>query len=1101
MNKNLYEYIKEKESYNILLHSDGGSGKTTQMIYAFKRIISSNKFSKDIPIYIDIKMLDVNNQMPIFKYLAETFLGKNKKYENLDIIISKNLGFDNKKKGKFIFFIDGLNETTNKKNILNDINKLKQCLACSLIVSSRIDEESYVFEGFERIKLEKLKHHKVVGIIKEKYGFQEELSANHFEISLLEILEYPLFLKVFCMAYDRKEVIGFVRNKQRIRKTDIINAYTNKILNDIKIRKIVDENEVIEFATKFFLPRLAFLLVQSGKFVFSHQDLLVLLNEDVQENISVEYFTRLLNGKEIRKFISKYKDNIYGVIEHCLNLAFLKYNEHSDTYEFLHHIWRDYFSSWHIVNLINANHFEELSSLPNETMIRGFVGEMYKKNGRCECDYIEKTNCIFEPSPIESYMQTHYAELNRYPKVIANLIDIMKISRGNKITASYDNLDLEYASFVGCKLPNSSFNNSKIYGNNFYAPGHSGYVYAAAITPDNEKIVSCGKDSTIRIWDVATQKQIGEPLKGHKNYVVSVKTINDGQEIISGSYDGTIRRWSATTHKQIGNAIVGHKKRINQIAVTNDEKYVVSCSGDETIRIWSLEDGVQEGKVLYGHNGVVNSVCVSPDDKYIISAGEDGTIRVWDFLTCKQSGAPLSGHNCSVKSVCITFDGKYIISADQRGVVCIWDMALREQMGNKLICSSESIESIAVLPDGSTIIVAGYDGKIRAFDIDKRILITQIDAHGDWINGIGISDDGKFIVSAGGDQAVKLWDANTFALVGEPFIGTDSWINSVKISSNSKYVISAGDNAAIRIWDILQKRMICEPLYGHTARINEIDISSKGIIVSASDDGTVGVWDVSDKSKNSILSGHSSWVRTVLLSEDGNFAVSGGWDCDIIIWDLQKREMVKNLPGHNASVEALALVSDNGPLISGSDDGTIRFWDIEKGKECEKSIEAHDDWIRALKLTHDKKKIVTASWDNTIRLWDVNSHINIGEPLKGHTNRIDALAVSKDNMIISGSDDNTVRVWEEHDCLYEGKIVASHDNAISSVSISNDSSFVVSGDGSGNIKVTYLNEDIPNVTIRQLGLNVFNSDLSNIRDDSEVSKDFLGVLYQNGCLF
>ena len=36
-----------------------------------------------------------------------------------DIIISKKLGFDNKKKSKFIFFIDGLNETTNKNNILN----------------------------------------------------------------------------------------------------------------------------------------------------------------------------------------------------------------------------------------------------------------------------------------------------------------------------------------------------------------------------------------------------------------------------------------------------------------------------------------------------------------------------------------------------------------------------------------------------------------------------------------------------------------------------------------------------------------------------------------------------------------------------------------------------------------------------------------------------------------------------------------------------------------------------------------------------------------------------------------------------------------------
>lgn len=1099
MQKTLYDYIKNREKFNILLLSDGGTGKTFQMIYAFKKFLTEHNSGKNIPIHIDVKQLDYDSRNPIFKYVAETYLGKYKNHENLDVILSKSLYFDLNKKNRYIFFIDGLNETVNKANILNDINKIKHYSACSMVVSSRVEEDSYVFEKFEKIRLKKIEHKKVVETIKSEYKINDELCPEQFEDELLEILEYPLFLNVFCKAYDKDGVFECIQNKKHIRKTDIISAYIQKILQEIKSRKVVDENELIEFAAKFFLPRLAFLMVKNDMFMISHRELISLLDESEQENLGVKYFTFLLNGEKSRKLVPKYRENLFHIIEYCLNLSLLKYNEHSDTYEFLHHIWRDYFASQHIVNLLGTNQFEELLFFPREIMIRSFVGEMYKRNSRCEHDYINKTNCSSEQSPIEFYMQTNCIELNRYPKVIASLIDVMKVARDNKITASYNNLNLELVSFVGCKLPNSSFDNSKIYESNFYAQGHSGYVYAATITPDNNRIISCGKDSTIRIWDVLTQRQIGEPLRGHNNYVVSVKTINGGQEIISCSYDGTIRRWSAETHKQIGNPLLGHTKRINQIAVTSDEKYVVSCSSDATIRIWCLHSGVQDGEALCGHNGVVNGICILPDERYIVSAGEDGTVRLWDFVTHKQSGSPLLGHNCSVKSVCVTSDGKCVISADQKGKVCIWDIESREQIGSTLQCSNDSIETIAALPDNSTIVTAGYDGKIRLFDISKRILIGQVEAHGDWINGVSISNDGNFLVSAGGDQAIKLWDTKTLELVGKPFVGTDSWINSVKITSDSQFIISAGDDAAIRIWSVPQKRMVCEPRYGHTARINEIDISADGIIVSASDDGKVGMWNINNKSETTLLNGHSSWVRTVILSENGEYAISGGWDRDIIKWDLKHGEIVKKLPGHNASVEALALVNDDGLLISGSDDETIRFWDVKKGDQCEDPIEAHDDWIRALKLTHDKKRIVTASWDNTIRIWDVDSHEMVGEPLKGHNNRIDALDVSKDGIIISGSDDNTVRAWEKNNGIYAATIIANHSNAVSGVSISDDSKFVVSGDGSGIIKISYLDREESNDVIRQLRLNVFNSNLTNISEDSDVSKEFLYVLYQNGC--
>jgi WD40 repeat protein len=60
-------------------------------------------------------------------------------------------------------------------------------------------------------------------------------------------------------------------------------------------------------------------------------------------------------------------------------------------------------------------------------------------------------------------------------------------------------------------------------------------------------------DKTARIWDAASGKPIGEPLKGHEDFVRSAAFSPDGQRIVTASYDKTARVWKvpilAPTHK------------------------------------------------------------------------------------------------------------------------------------------------------------------------------------------------------------------------------------------------------------------------------------------------------------------------------------------------------------------------------------------------------------------------------------------------------------------------------------------------------------------------------------------------------------------------
>ena len=74
------------------------------------------------------------------------------------------------------------------------------------------------------------------------------------------------------------------------------------------------------------------------------------------------------------------------------------------------------------------------------------------------------------------------------------------------------------------------------------------------------------------------------------------------------------------------------------------------------------------------------------------------------------------------------------------------------------------------------------------------------------------------------------------------------------------------------------------------------------------------------------MQGHTSSVRTVAVTSDNKYIISGSHDKTIRIWNLLQKRQETVFRGHTDSVNSVVVTSNNKYINSGSDDSTIRIW-------------------------------------------------------------------------------------------------------------------------------------------------------------------------------
>lgn len=396
-------------------------------------------------------------------------------------------------------------------------------------------------------------------------------------------------------------------------------------------------------------------------------------------------------------------------------------------------------------------------------------------------------------------------------------------------------------------------------------------------------------------------------------------------------------------------------------------------------------------------------------------------------------------------------------------------------------------------------------------NIDKEILANDwglyLEGHLDVINRIVVTDDDKFVISAGGtlgiDFSLRIWDLENGKQINK-LEGHSNAITLIKLSKSNQFVVTGGLDCLVNVWNLPQK-ILEYSMFDHTTTITAIDISDNSeYIASGSRCGVILIWKAVDCDEKCTLSGHSDTInnlkftKTNFLVSSGNqslrvwnainkqlefaikdiktkmnamvitgnneFIATGNENKTIILYSFLTKKCECVLKGHRKRVACLENAHD-GSFIASAGDNTVRIWSPYK-KSCDAIFEGHSDLVTSIAITSDNLFIVSAGNDKIIKLWDVKLKVLVFA-FSGHADFIRSLAITKNcKYLISGSLDKSIRKWNLYNKSEPFVVFQGHNDTVEAFAINNDQTCLVSGGKDFLIKVWDLKSNLEICTLK-----------------------------------
>jgi WD40 repeat protein len=276
-------------------------------------------------------------------------------------------------------------------------------------------------------------------------------------------------------------------------------------------------------------------------------------------------------------------------------------------------------------------------------------------------------------------------------------------------------------------------------------------------------------------------------------------------------------------------------------------------------------------------------------------------------------------------------------------------------------------------------------------------------------------------------------------------------VNCVAFSPNGRRLASASDDGTIKLWDISSAQCLYT-LQGGGGLVLSVAFSSDGTLLAcANRSGTIKLWDIASAQIFRTLQGHEGSVESVAFSPDGTRLASASQDMTIVLWDVASERCLQTLRGHEDSVRSVAFSPDGTRIASAGRDRMIKLWDVSSA-QCLNTLRGHRSGVSSVAFSPDGRRLGSASTDRTIKLWDIGSAQCL-HTLEDHGYFVTSVMFSPDgSKLVSSSDDKTLKLWDVASALcldtFEG-----HDGSVQTAAFSPDGTQLASASLDGSVRL------------------------------------------------
>jgi|GEM_PF-3437938 WD40 repeat protein len=222
--------------------------------------------------------------------------------------------------------------------------------------------------------------------------------------------------------------------------------------------------------------------------------------------------------------------------------------------------------------------------------------------------------------------------------------------------------------------------------------------------------------------------------------------------------------------------------------------------------------------------------------------------------------------------------------------------------------------------------------------------------------------------------------------------------------------------------------------------------------------------------------GNTEFIKSVYLSPNENYIISGSDDNTIKLWDIKSKTSVNILDIQIGTITSSVITPDDKILIIGTEKGSIKSYEIKTGKNI-RVFRNHSGSINLLKITTNGKYLISISSFNyeqesygqedyeTLKIWDIEENCSI----KSDESHIGPVTFNEEFLVYKTHYYTDANYYVENIIIRDiesGRTIdfleghaQKHSTKITSLAITPDGNTIISGGGDNQNDLVFIDEE------------------------------------------